>query len=389
MQRLARLSPVLSFLFAGTAAAAPARLEPLAADDLAAPAVAASDAPSTAPPGGPVRFTWPIDQAADDLDIRPAPHRAEAIGHSATVQPAELRRGSPLPISHPGAFLKLSRQTGAALDPAALTLVDPQGVRHTGGAGLRPVGGPDSGAFTLDPALGVGRFTLEARLAEPAHIDVLERGSDIVLVARADRDVVFAGGDLHVDARLLRAGAPQIATITARLRAPDGRDRTLPLDRDRDHVHRGHLRVPDSARPGLWTLELRADATLADRPVRRTTTTAVAISAPTARLTGAADVDHRAGALRSSLALEVASAGRYAVTAVLHGTNREGALQPIAVGQSADDLAPGRRHLELEFDAATISASGMGAPFELRDLRLVDQGRMLVLHRQARALVAR
>ena len=48
-----------------------------------------------------------------------------------------------------------------------------------------------------------------------------------------------------------------------------------------------------------------------------------------------------------------------------------------------------RRHLTLAFAAATIAASGMRGPFELHDLRLVDQGRMFVLHRQARALVDR
>ena len=41
-------------------AGAPAqRLEPVAADDLAAAAVAPSRLPSTAPQGGPVSFSWP------------------------------------------------------------------------------------------------------------------------------------------------------------------------------------------------------------------------------------------------------------------------------------------------------------------------------------------
>ena len=86
--------------------------------------------------------------------------------------------------------------------------------------------------------------------------------------------------------------------------------------------------------------------------------------------------------------VEVASAGRYAATALLYGRNREGQLQPIAVGQTGDQLGPGRRALALRFDAATIAGAGLSGPFELRDVRVVDQGRMFVVHRQARGLAA-
>lgn len=365
---------------AASAAAPTQRLAPPAEHDLAAAAVVTSRIASTAPPGGPVSFTWPIDQASDDLVARPAPHSATTTGHAQTVDAAALRRGVPLAISSPGAFFKVS--------PAArdLRIITPDGHTLRPGAGLRPIGS-DPLAFTLDPAAGTGLFTLRAEADAPIHIDVLERGSEFVLLVQAARDVVFVGEQIHLEARLLHRGRPvPVERLHARLVAPNGHTLTRSLARQRDGGYVATLPVqgePD-ARP--WSIEVELDATVAGRTVRRTATTAVAVSAPTARLTGTAVVTHPGEGVRAEFALDVASDSRYALSAVLHGHNREGQLQPIAVSQSAAALTPGRRNLALEFDARLIADSGLRAPFELHDLRLVDQGRMFVLHRQARAL---
>ncbi len=291
-------------------------------------------------------------------------------------------------ISEPGAFIKLSPQSGAL---AGLTLVDPGGRSHGEGDGLRRVGGRDGGAFTLEPTLGVGRFAPRADVTDAVRLDVLERGSELVLLAQTGADAVFRGDDVAVEVRLLHRGqAVPAERVTARLLAPDGRALTRTLTRARDGSY--HARLPARGEPGPagqpWTIELHATATVAARAVERSAVTAVAVGLPTARPTGLADLAARADGLRAALELDVASASRYAVTAVLYGRNRDGQLQPIAVGQSADQLAPGRRSLALVFDAATLDASGLHGPYELRDLRLVDQGRMFVLHRQARALAA-
>lgn len=366
--------------FAASAAAPTQRLEPVAADDLASTEIVASRIVSTAPPGGPVHFTWPIDQASDDLVARPVPHSAAATGHAQTVDAAALRRGVSLAISSPAAFIKLS--------PAArdIHIITPDGHLLRPGAGLRPVG-TDTLAFTLDPAAGTGRFTVRAEADAPVRIDVLERGSDLVLLVQAARDVVFVGQPLRVEARLLHHGQPVPAErLHARLVAPNGHTlaRSLARQGDGSYVVDLPVRGETDARP--WSIEVELDATVAGRPVRRTATTAVAVSVPTARLTGTAVVTHPGDGVRAEFALDVASDSRYALSAVLHGHNREGQLQPIAVGQSAAALTPGRHNLALEFDASLIAGSGMRAPFELHDLRLVDQGRMFVLHRQARAL---
>jgi len=352
-----------------------------AAGDIVASAAVASDVTPSAPVGGPVQFTWPIDQAADDLDERPAVHVAQSTGYAQTVTAAELRRGVALPIAQAGAFVKLSADGGVAVHAV-----------HDAGrvVALRRVGAASDGAFILDPAAGVGAFVVKGEASGPVRVDVLERGSEVVLLASADSDVVLRGDDVVVRARLLSGGQAVTGRVVARLLAPDGRVVTRTLTRGDDGGYHGRLpalgAIGPTGRP--WTVEFVADAKVSGRAVRRTTTTAVAVSVPTARLLGTGLALLSGEGLQAEFRLEVASAGRYAATALLYGRNREGQLQPIAVGQTADQLAPGGRTLALRFDAATISASGLRGPFELRDVRVVDQGRMFVVHRQARGLAA-
>ncbi|MEN8165031.1 MAG: DUF4785 domain-containing protein [Acidobacteriota bacterium] len=59
----------------------------------------------------------------------------------------------------------------------------------------------------------------------------------------------------------------------------------------------------------------------------------------------------------------------------------------LGVGNTANWMPQGVGSLDLHFDAAMLEDSGLGAPYELRDLQLLDQGRMGQLHRQALALV--
>lgn len=62
-----------------------------------------------------------------------------------------------------------------------------------------------------------------------------------------------------------------------------------------------------------------------------------------------------------------------------------GAMAPVAVAHSAAWLEPGAGNIELAHDAALLA--GVRGPYELRDLSLLDQSRVGLLHRQQRGLV--
>lgn len=395
-------------LFAAPAAAAApaeptARLSaPVAGDLVGARLTADVPAVSAAIDRAPVAMSWPIDQATDDLQSRPVAHRADSRAWWKRADAAALATGVPLPISQPGALLKLSPQDGAALGVDALELVDPQGRTYRGADVFKPLVEPthlrDAGAefapgtamFRLRPDLGVGAFVLRARVRGPVLVHVLERDADAYLSLEPDSDIVLTGGRLHVRARLRDGQADLKArSISGELIGPDGESTRFALTRAADGSWRADLPAPTrAARPGvLHTLQIHAEGVTARGvPVRRTVTNAVAIAAPTARYTGTVAVEDAGdGRLQIHLPVEVSAASRFAASAVLHGTNRAGKLQPIGVGQAARWLEPGAGELVLEFDAATLKAAGLQGPYELRDLRLVDQGRLATVHRQARA----
>jgi hypothetical protein len=64
-----------------------------------------------------------------------------------------------------------------------------------------------------------------------------------------------------------------------------------------------------------------------------------------------------------------------------------GQLQPLAFAQSAAVLEAGQGQIVLTVDEATLAASGLKAPFEVRNLQLLDQGRMYMLEERQRAVV--
>lgn len=377
------------------------RLLPLAAGDLAAPELAASAPPaSPAIDRSPVALSWPIDQTSSDLAAAPArPPESRAWWRLAS--PQELATGVPLVISEPGALLKLSPEAGAALALDQLELETPAGAIHRGDAGLRPLADPEHlrdagmplspGTILLEirPELGVGTFTLRAAAAARVLVYVLERASATTLSLAPASDVAFAGASVRVTARLHQDDAVLEATsIAGELLGPDGATTPIGLTRDPEGTYSGHVTAPAVPVQGaLYTLQVRAEGkSRQGLALRRDAVGAVSLALPTARFTAAAARDPGPGELRVRLAVEVAAASRFGVSAVLHGTSAGGELQPIGVAQSAQWLEPGVHHLALVFDADTLAASRLGAPYELRDLRLADQGRMSVLHRQARAL---
>ena len=88
------------------------------------------------------------------------------------------------------------------------------------------------------------------------------------------------------------------------------------------------------------------------------------------------------------LGVDVAGPGRYEVRGIVYGTDRAGNLVPFAAAHSAAWLdAAGS--LTLTVEPKLLREAGVRAPFEIRDLRLLDQGRMGVLHRQARGIEIR
>ncbi len=407
--QMAKYLWVTAFLASSTAAwGAQTRLAPPQHGDVTvealAPAALAAPIGNTAQET--IHFSWAADKGS-----KPVPHESESRGYWFRASAGELGKGLDIDTSAPGAVVKLSPLGDSpAFDPNQLELIDSRGRVFHGTEGMDLVVDaerlaasgtpfpPGTSAFRVSPELGKGRFVLRASGLtgdrHSYHVHVQESESDLVLRMHAARDIYLYGQELSVETGLHDVSGDsvlQVAQITGYVRSPGGE--TLPVSFQRKKNGAFIVQMPlkqgADAIPGLW--EINADVRGRQEggiTVRRNVKTAFGYAVPQARLAGGVSVDvPEDGDLRASLSVNVGSAGRYQLRGTLYGSGEKGSMEPIMVADSAAWLDLGDSELDLVFDKALLAAAGLSAPFEIRDLQLIDQSRMEVLHRQEYALI--
>ncbi|WP_049622378.1 DUF4785 domain-containing protein [Frateuria defendens] len=387
-------------------------LLPAQADDLVPHALLAQSARSTVAPGParprvhresqPIQVSWPL--AADAAVVStPEPFSRPSRGYAFDTSATELKQGVDLPLSAPGAVIRLSASDTQAgrLDPARIQL-------HLGGRSLRadaaslhiadapalqaagmavPAG---SLALQLKPELGSGAATLQVEGASGRYlVQVLEPQSRTSLSARADHASLLAGETATVELDLRDdAGRRPITAAGGFLLAPDGSSvplRYRPLG-DGRYAAEVSPQAASSQPGGLWEVQSFTLGTDADgHAVRRDGTTVLAVAAPSARFTGRAQPQRLAdGGVQVTLGIEAAAGSRYAVSGVLYGRDRDGRLRAGAYAQAAAVLPAGTQPLALRFDPSSVR--DIAPPYELHDLRLQDQSAVSTLERRGLAM---
>ena len=368
--------------------------------DQVAPRVERAPMPDATVERAPVRFAWALDpeQALE----APAPQAALSRSYWDTVDAATLQRGLELPLTAPDAVIQVSPVQGArALEVEQLQVRDPDGALALDAVAdaqqLRAAGmGVNEGSAMArtGASKAVGSYRLQAAQAQGRYVvQVLEPNSPIALQLQADRQQVLAGGRVGVTARLQNDGGnaaraagrsvPRAlpAAGEALLVAPDGRSWPVPLVTARDGL-RAQVTVPEDigTTEGLWELQAFVSA----QGVQRDAKVAFAVARATARFSGQAEVDAAQRQVR--LPLQIGAPGRYEARGTLYATAPGGSLRPVAQAHSAAWFdAAGSGELLLAFDEVALP-NGYGAPFELRDLQLQDQGRMAPIERRAVAV---
>jgi hypothetical protein len=211
-------------------------------------------------------------------------------------------------------------------------------------------------------------------------VHVFDANSTVSLSLQADRDTFFPGETLQASAALNGA---VIGSSSGVLTAPDGSTQNVRLVTARDGSQRidSALSLPAlGAANGLYELHVWT-AGGADSSILRDARTAFAIAAPTARLSGEVEpIAARGSLLAWRFGVQTAQAGRYQLEATLYVDGK-----PFATAQSAAWLTAGAQHLQLGYDHGLFEGKPPAA-YQLRDLRLVDQGQLVTLERRALAL---
>ncbi|MGK7294525.1 MAG: DUF4785 domain-containing protein [Candidatus Wenzhouxiangella sp. M2_3B_020] len=353
-----------------------------------------------------VRFAWKLDDAAATQDVRQA--RVESRQYWLDATGDELARGVELPLTARGAVVRVS-----PLNPDGDVRINPSRVRLamkgkrlenaesllrmvTDGQALNRQGmpvPPQTLAFKLDDAVPAGtlEFAIE-RLPSDAQmvVHVFEPESDWVAELSLPRHNFFAGDELSFDFGLAAGEARvDVESIQAVVADPFA-DQTWQLDVD---AGRGRLsrKAPGerfvSGHEGLFEAYVYLETEKNGLTVRRDLKLPFSIAPPLARFDGRAQA-RLDGGLALTVGVATAAAGRFQVNGQIFGTAADGSLKPLAIAQAAATLAPGTGSLELKVDRSMLAASGLRAPFEVRNLELLDQGRMFMLERRARAFVA-
>lgn len=395
-------------LMAATAFAAEVEWKPRSSDDIRIESLPAS---MPAPPASrhqesePVRYAWPLE--VDSEQSAAGGPSMDSREYWVDTSGRELAEGLELPLSAPGALVRLSAlhsDTDLLLDARELQLEvdgrsldvtrDSDGARLVTGADLRAQGmsvPEDTLAFRLPRDGQPSTLSLQHRGA-PADqslvVHVFEPESRWQGRLSAPRHHYMAGQELNLEVglsdgeRLARA-----ESIQAVLVSPDA-DRSWPLEVTGDGLGltgRAPERLPASG-PGLYEVHAYLDGRNGETVIRRDIKLAVNIAVPTARLTERAEVRSERG-LVIDLGVEAAAQGRYQISGQVWGSDRNGEMQPLAMTQSAAVLASGRNKVQLEVPAELVADSGLSAPFEVRQIELMDQGRMALLESHSGGLV--
>lgn len=394
-------------LAAGAAAQSQVRFVTAEAGDLVATDLRAPVASKALPPVSKekVAVSWPIDRESELAAETPFVARSREYWVDVTAE--DLGRGVPVYAHSAGALVRLNPAAGtdgASIDPLALELIDGKGRRWSAGEGMEKLVRADqlaktgvpfpagTSAFRIRPDLGSGSFELRAKGLEgqaPYVMHVLDAKSDVELTLTTSRSNYLHGQTLEIEAAMTR-GERRFALekVDGFVTSPAGRAWAVEFRSAEPGVYRATLELDalEAPAPGLWEVHASAHGRVGARLVLRGARTAFGAAVPAAGFNGRAElVDGNAGDLVVSVGLDVAAAGRYDVRGVVYGTAADGSLRPAGVVQTAAWLDAGSRSLELEISRRVMEE--LSAPYEVRDLRLADQGRMGVLHRQERGLV--
>lgn len=315
-----------------------------------------------------------------------------------------LNQGIPLTISQGGAVIRLAPRadmsSGAlfhapAIEPTSLELSAPKGaqvpdlVRSMANAEALASAGmkDDSSALLLSSAAPAGEYRLKVRSAvDPRSqylVNVKEKGSPLVLHLRAPMGLSLGqslAGSLTLD------GLGQLSTAKARLRQGT-QELPLPLTLENGAFSAA---MPDGFEPGsaaaLSELLIDVQSRVDGIAVKRTIKTAFKHFAPSGRVLPDAQVQWQGETpVAVTFDLELADAGRYALSAVLTGTDSNG--KEVAIHSSeAARWFEASNSLTLPLSRELIERSGLKAPFQIRELELKDQGQMATLSFQDKAL---
>ncbi|WP_237057566.1 DUF4785 domain-containing protein [Microbulbifer sediminum] len=317
------------------------------------------------------------------------------------VTGAELNRGAEFFVDGEQAVIQVSPLDRASNGKRVVDTEIPRGMTLSNGTERRPVD-DDSIALhrksqglrqefpgfygrahvmKVPEDMGRGRFTLKANGNARANAEyilyVLDKRSDIELAVETPSKRFSRSGTLALEAKPAGKANASLESVSATLIAPRGDRYDLQGNRSGNrYTVSWPVNVDAPSVPGeLWRIEVRSTLRNARKePVERVAVVAADIFTETATASvGGSD------ARGLALSVDVREAGRYEARALVYGLDGNGEYQPVLLAYQAEWLDAGQREMTVPIDNAKLAASGLRAPYQVRSVQFLDQGRMSVL----------
>ncbi|MRV70918.1 DUF4785 family protein [Duganella sp. FT92W] len=408
-----KLSMMAAALMAACVSASAVDLLPKQAGDLEPAALAAAKpAPQAAKAGAPgqSRETVALSWASSDAGMAAAtPHEAESRESYTIVTGADLAKGVPLNTTAPRAVVRVqaldmsSPRANLAIHPQSMTVIDQAGRARGSAEAMEALVtddklakadlpfAPGTSAFRLHAGLGAGQFKLRADnlgAGERFLVNVVEPDSPVSLTMQAGAAAYLHGQQLSLVSALRGkdGSKPALTRLEGYVMSPAGRRFPLTFRNGAGGRMTAQLALDadEELAPGLWEVHAHGQGKAKQGDVQRSLRLAFPVAMPTAKLDRKVVLANSSGGIQVNFGVEAAQAGRYEVRGVLYGTV-QGELKPVGVAHAAQWMEAGSGTIALAFaPELRVAASG---PYEIRELFLLDQGRMGVLQRQQRAVV--
>ena len=355
----------------------------------------------------PVQFAWALEGVSADSQAKaPTGARVESRQYWVDASGADLAGGVSLPLTARGAVIRVSPlEAGGdvAIDPASVQLSvngkrfdsTKSMIQVADGASLQQLGMSVPArtiAFKLDKTIPAGKLDLSvARLPadQKLVVHVFEPESDWVAELALPRDTFVAGETLEFGFGLGDGqGRARVDSVQAVLADPFA-EKTWDLEIDKASGTLTRQAPADrfvSGRDGLFEAYVYLETVQDGLTIRRDLKLPVSIVPPLAKISGPAIAMLDDG-LKLEIGVQTAVPGRFQINGQIFGTAADGTLKPLAMAQAAAVIEGRGGSIGLHVDKDLLEASGLAAPFEVRNLELLDQGRMFLLQRQERALV--
>lgn len=322
------------------------------------------------------------------------------------VSGKELNSGLALNISQPGALIRLSGKANLENKGLQAMSIDPETIELRKDAELlaSPFSSkvtkeqlatanifPNSSAVKLNKDVGKGTFQLRVTQSLNSEdrfmLNVKEKGSPYQLAYSAPAQALLANQEFTFDMSMNKS-SKSLGGVTHNtfIKSPSGEVQAVAYQVSGDKYS---ITLPDSfsndasaSLGGLYELHIVSQARDANLNVNRNGKIAFAIAQPTARMTGEVNVGNE----QALVGLDVASEGRYEISAIVSGLTKQGKSKQVMLSRSAHYLQPGLQNVQLKFDTAILEQANVIAPYKVSQLRLVDQSRMSLLEQQQQDL---